>query len=69
MRVYFDFYAPDFPKKYFKYFKKLSTFESPFDQLNPVDTDFVSGVKCLNFWLHRGLRAYFDLYAPDFPKK
>ena len=31
--------------------------------------DFVSGAKYTNFWLHIGLRVYFDLYAPDFPKK
>ena len=28
-------------------------------------TDFVIGVKCANFWLHRGLSIYFDLYATD----
>ena len=33
-----------------------------------MGTDFLRGVKCPNFWLYTGLRVYFDLYAPDFPK-
>ena len=33
-----------------------------------MDPDFVVEVKCTIFWLNKGLRLYFDLFAPDFPK-
>ena len=33
-----------------------------------MGTDLVLPVKCTIFWLNCGLRVYFDLYAPDFPK-
>ena len=33
-----------------------------------MDPDFVLHVKCTIFWLNRGLRVYFDLHPPDFPK-
>ena len=33
-----------------------------------MGTDFVLQVKCTIFWLNIGLRAYLDLYVPDFPK-
>ena len=33
-----------------------------------IDPDFVVLVKFSIFWLHRVLRVYLDMYAPDFPK-
>ena len=33
-----------------------------------MDPDFVTGVKCAIFWLNKGLRIYYALYAVDFPK-
>ena len=33
-----------------------------------MDCDYVFQVKCTIFWLNRGVRVYFNLYAPDFSR-
>ena len=38
------------------------------EELKSMYTDFVFELKCTIFWLKRGLRVHFYLYATDIPK-